>query len=90
MAGIGFLCISASRVDPPILKNWNLVLIWLVVQALVPVAKGLRDWWGSRNRKTYGAIDTKGLMVKVVAVVIVTIIVVGWLFLMRYTWHDRQ
>ena len=87
MAGTGFLCISVSRVEPPILKNWNLVLIWLTVQALVPVVKGVCAWWGSCDRKTYGAVDTKGLPVKTAAVVIVVVITVGWVLLMRHIWH---
>ena len=90
MAGTGFLCISASRVEPSVLKNWNLILTWLVIQAIVPVIKGIRSWWGTKHEKPYDTIDTKGLMVKVIAIIIIVTVAVGWILMMRSLWFEKH
>ncbi len=90
MAGTGFLCISASRVEPSVLKNWNLTLIWLVIQLVFPSIKGIHSWWCSHHEKSGGAIDAKGLIVKVVAIIIIVTVAVGWILMMRSLWFEKH
>ena len=50
MVGTGFLCIAASWVDIPILAEYNLIFIWLAIQAIVPIVQTLYLWRSGKLR----------------------------------------